>query len=193
MRAAKLTSALLACAALLAIAGAGTASAEFGFKSFGIKYADPYTKEPTTQAGVHADLTVEYVANQAKLNGGDVTDGQPKGPGDWPIPVPPLAREQLSAGKRVVAGLRPEHLEIGEAGSDQGSFQARADVVEYLGNEELLHVNAADKDIVAIVDSEHRVKPGDIVNLIIPLSKLHLFDGETGAAMTAGNLVGATA
>src|SRR6187399_2355770 len=44
--------------------------------------------------------------------------------------------------------------------ADQGSFQARADVVEYLGNEELLHVNAADKDVVAIVNSEHRVRPG---------------------------------
>ena len=40
------------------------------------------------------------------------------------------------------------------------SFRARADVVEYLGNEELLHVNAADQDIVAIVDSEHRVRAG---------------------------------
>ena len=56
------------------------------------------------------------------------------------------------------------------------SFRARADVVEYLGNEELLHVNAADQDIVAIVDSEHRVRPGDIVNLVLPLDKLHLFD-----------------
>ena len=95
--------------------------------------------------------------------------------------------------RTLVAGFRPEHLDIGEASPSVGSFRARADVVEYLGNEELLHVNAADKDIVAIVDSEHRVKPGDIVNLIIPLEKLHLFDGETGAAMTAGDLVAATA
>ena len=51
--------------------------------------------------------------------------------------------------------------------------------------------SAADKDIVAIVDSEHRVKPGDIVNLVIPLEKLHLFDGETGVAMPAGNVAGA--
>ena len=67
-----------------------------------------------------------------------------------------------------------------------GSFRARADVVEYLGNEELLHVNAADQDIVAIVDSEHRVRPGDIVNLVLPLDKLHLFDGETGLTLAPG-------
>ena len=49
-------------------------------------------------------------------------------------------------------------------------MQGTADVVEYLGNEELLHVTAAEKDIVAIVDSSHRVKPDDVLKLILPLS-----------------------
>ena len=35
----------------------------------------------------------------------------------------------------------------------------------------------------AIVGSEHRVRPGDIVNLVLPLDKLHLFDGETGLTL----------
>jgi multiple sugar transport system ATP-binding protein len=82
-----------------------------------------------------------------------------------------------------VAGFRPEHIDIGEPGPGLGAYRARADVVEYLGNEELLHVNAADQDVVAIVDSAHRVRPGDIVNLVTPLDKLHLFDGETGLTL----------
>ena len=107
------------------------------------------------------------------------------GPADWSIPLPPSYREAATpkVGKTLVAGFRPEHLDIGEAGPGVGSFRARADVVEYLGNEELLHVNAADQDIVAIVGSEHRVRPGDIVNLVLPLDKLHLFDGETGLTL----------
>ena len=107
------------------------------------------------------------------------------GPGDWAIPVPPKYRETATpkVGKTLVAGFRPEHLDIGESGPGVGSFRARADVVEYLGNEELLHINAADQDIVAIVGSEHRVRPGDIVNLALPLDKLHLFDGETGLTL----------
>ena len=107
------------------------------------------------------------------------------GPADWSIPIPPRYREAATpkAGKTLVAGFRPEHLDIGEGGPGVGSFRARADVVEYLGNEELLHINAADQDIVAIVGSEHRVRPGDIVNLILPLDKLHLFDGETGLTL----------
>ena len=107
------------------------------------------------------------------------------GPGDWSIPIPPRYRETATpkVGHTLVAGFRPEHLDIGEEGPGVGSFRARADVVEYLGNEELLHINAADQDIVAIVGSEHRVKPGDIVNLVLPLDKLHLFDGETGLTL----------
>ena len=110
----------------------------------------------------------------------EVTDGQLKGPGDWSIPVPPRARNQLSGGQRVIAGFRPEHLEIGPVEGESGSFRARADVVEYLGNEELLHVSAADQDLVAIVDSDNRVRPNDIVDLKMPLEKVHLFDPETG-------------
>ncbi|MEZ0239683.1 MAG: ABC transporter ATP-binding protein [Chloroflexota bacterium] len=108
------------------------------------------------------------------------------GPSDWSIPIPPQHRGSSSSGRKLVVGFRPEHLEVGQAGSDSGGFQARADVVEYLGNEELLHVSAAGQDIVAIVGSEHRVRPGDIVDLVIPLSKVHLFDSETQGSLAAG-------
>jgi multiple sugar transport system ATP-binding protein len=122
------------------------------------------------------DVTVDGSGDGARL----------VGPGDWTIPLPARFRQAVpTAGGPLVAGFRPEHLEIGEGGPEAGSFRARADVVEYLGNEELLHVNAAEKDVVAIVDSEHRVRPGDIVNLMLPLSKLHLFDTETGDSMSA--------
>jgi multiple sugar transport system ATP-binding protein len=132
------------------------------------------------------DVTVDGTGEGARLVAGP----------DWNIPLPAQTRAAIGTDNKrtLVAGFRPEHLDIGVAGPGVGSFRARADVVEYLGNEELLHVNAAGKDIVAIVGSEHRVRPGDIVDLIVPLEKLHLFDGETGAAMTAAALaVAATA
>ncbi|HET9346679.1 MAG TPA: sn-glycerol-3-phosphate ABC transporter ATP-binding protein UgpC [Candidatus Limnocylindrales bacterium] len=114
-----------------------------------------------------------------------------KGPGDFSLPVPSRYRAGLSSGQTVVAGFRPEHLELGEASTDIGTFNGRADVVEYLGNEELLHVWAADQDLVAIVDSSHRVKPGDILKLDLPLSKLHLFDAESGATVQPENVTAA--
>ena len=107
------------------------------------------------------------------------------GPADWSIPLPPRYRDAATprAGKTLVAGFRPEHLDVGEGSPGFGSFRARADVVEYLGNEELIHISAAGQDIVAIIGSEHRLRPGDVVSLTLPLDKLHLFDGETGLTL----------
>jgi multiple sugar transport system ATP-binding protein len=81
---------------------------------------------------------------------------------------------------KVVVGFRPEHLELGEVAGPAAVVKGTADVVEYLGNEELLHVTSGGKDIVAIVDSSHRVKPGDVITLKLPADKLHMFHAESG-------------
>ncbi len=107
------------------------------------------------------------------------------------IPLPGRYRDVVgSAGRKLVAGFRPEHLEIASGATaatatNAASFRANADVVEYLGNEELLHVTAGGRDIVAIVGSEHRIRPGDVLDLVVPLDKLHLFDPESGATVIA--------
>ena len=57
-------------------------------------------------------------------------------------------------------------------------------MVEYLGNEELLHVSVDDADIVAIVDSSYRVRPGDAISLKVPLAKFQLFaTGDYGLSL----------
>jgi multiple sugar transport system ATP-binding protein len=60
---------------------------------------------------------------------------------------------------------------------------ARVDVVEYLGNEELIHAQAEGSEIVALVPSERQVKPGQDIELGVPLDKLHVFDPETEQAL----------
>src|SRR5690349_15806517 len=63
-----------------------------------------------------------------------------KGPGDFSIPVPARYRQSMdTSGRKVTVGFRPEHLELAEITEPSGSFNGRADVVEYLGNEELPH------------------------------------------------------
>jgi multiple sugar transport system ATP-binding protein len=103
------------------------------------------------------------------------------------FPVPPRYRDAVgpTTGRKLILGFRPEHLEIGDAGEQAAKIEARADVVEYLGNEELLHVTAGGRDIVAIVGSEHRVKPGDVLDFYVPIEKIHLFDPQTGDSLTA--------
>jgi multiple sugar transport system ATP-binding protein len=128
-------------------------------------------------AGFIGSPAMNFVEVDVPSGGGDLTDG------GFSFPVPARYRESLpGAGARVVAGFRPEHLLLGEIG-EAGTIQGTADVVEYLGNEELLHVTVADHEIVAIVDSANRVRPGDVVQLRLPVEKLHLFNAETGASL----------
>jgi multiple sugar transport system ATP-binding protein len=102
------------------------------------------------------------------------------------IPLPDRFRQSVGSASKLVAGFRPEHLDVGDgAGGPAASLRATADVVEYLGNEELLHLSSAGRDIVAIVSSAHRVKPGDVLDMRVPLDKLHLFDTENGTSLTS--------
>ena len=112
---------------------------------------------------------------------------------DFNLPLPDRFRESVgpTSGRSVVAGIRPEHLDLGAAGSSAATIQVKADVVEYLSNEELLHATVGTKELVAVVGAEHRVRPGDIVNLVVPLDKLHLFDAESGASLAGDGVAAA--
>jgi multiple sugar transport system ATP-binding protein len=103
------------------------------------------------------------------------------------IPLPPQFREALgSAGRQLIAGYRPEHLVLGPVSGATAVVNSKAEVVEYLGNEELIHASGAGRDIVAVVDSAYRVRPGDMLELRIPLEKIQLFDPDTNFALPFG-------
>lgn len=102
------------------------------------------------------------------------------------LPVPDrLAPSVEKAGDELTAGVRPEHFEIGDAKPNAAKFRTTVDVVEFLGNEELLHVRLGEHDLVAIVDASHRVRPGDVLDLSVPMEKLHIFEEESGTALTS--------
>jgi multiple sugar transport system ATP-binding protein len=82
-------------------------------------------------------------------------------------------------GADLLIGFRPEHLDVTDGRSDVVKIPARVDVVEYLGNEELIHAQAEGHEIVALIPSARSVKPGDQVELGVPFDKLHVFDPET--------------
>jgi multiple sugar transport system ATP-binding protein len=89
-------------------------------------------------------------------------------------------------GRDLEIGFRPEDLEIANGSTDGGvRFPAKVDVVEYLGNQELLHADAEGNEIVALVPSEKQVKIGDNVEFTIPTEKLHLFDPETEESLVS--------
>jgi len=84
-------------------------------------------------------------------------------------------------GKDLLIGFRPEDLEIADPGATNGGVRlpAKIEVVEYLGNQELLHADAEGNEIVALVPSDRNVKVGERVEFSIPSARLHLFDPET--------------
>ena len=82
----------------------------------------------------------------------------------------------------------PLIIQAGSSEAGQELAAATADVVEYLGNEELIHASVGDNDIVAIVSASHRVRPGDALNLVLPLDKVHIFEpGDHGVSLAGGS------
>jgi multiple sugar transport system ATP-binding protein len=83
-------------------------------------------------------------------------------------------------GSQLLIGFRPEHLEIANGqGAGAVRIPAKVDVVEYLGNEELIHAQTEGNEIVALIGSDKKVSVGEQVDFAIPLEKLHLFDPES--------------
>ena len=112
-----------------------------------------------------------------------------KGPG-FTTPLPARFKG-VDASTSLVGGFRPEHFDLGDV-PNSITIRANADVVEFLGDDELLHLTVAghEGDIVAVVGSENRVKPGDVLDLKLPFEKLHLFDKTTGNAVVKSMATG---
>ncbi|MEX0629520.1 MAG: sn-glycerol-3-phosphate ABC transporter ATP-binding protein UgpC [Chloroflexota bacterium] len=88
------------------------------------------------------------------------------------------------AGSEVTVGFRPEHLELGDdAAGPTVRLAASVDVVEFLGDQELIHAQAAGGEVLAVVSSDHRLKSGDRVEFQLGLDKLHLFDPASETAL----------
>ena len=129
-------------------------------------------------AGFIGSPSMNFLPVTATGSGDDVTL---TGPG-LSIALPSRLQGPGAAARARSLGIRPEHLDMVATGPS-GTLQGKADVVEYLGNEELIHVSAGDADIVAVIGSEYRVRPGDALTLQVPLDKIHLFDAETGLSL----------
>jgi len=84
-------------------------------------------------------------------------------------------------GSGTIVGFRPEHVALnGRAGHAQ--WNATVEVVEYLGDEQLVHLRVGDQNVLAKLPVEPRLEPGEQRMFSVPLGKVLLFDAETGAA-----------
>ncbi|HEX2702875.1 MAG TPA: sn-glycerol-3-phosphate ABC transporter ATP-binding protein UgpC [Solirubrobacteraceae bacterium] len=137
-------------------------------------------------------------------------------PADFGQRFPGLVASQA---RELVVGIRPEHLSIADGGDTdrETTIGARVELVEILGNESLVHFStdartvrnragvwtaddaaqgeiagAAAAEGVVRVDPRVPVAAGDRVTLAVDVSRLRLFDAETGAAIGATDRVGSS-
>jgi multiple sugar transport system ATP-binding protein len=81
-----------------------------------------------------------------------------------PLPFP------LEEGRRVVVGIRPEHLGPG------ATIKANVDIVEPIGHETIVYASAGEEKLVAIFDPHHAPRTGEAISFSADITKLHLFD-----------------
>jgi multiple sugar transport system ATP-binding protein len=83
------------------------------------------------------------------------------------------------AGTEVVLGFRPDHVQI-ETGPGTGRLKGKVVVIEPTGTETLLNLKVAGKSILAAFRERLDVTPGQVLDLGIDASRIHLFDKASG-------------
>jgi multiple sugar transport system ATP-binding protein len=84
-----------------------------------------------------------------------------------------------AGGANRIAGFRPEHIDIRNGHPDGHTFDARVEVVEYLGDEQLVHLTRKDTALQAKLPVEAKVSNGEELTFVVARDKLLLFDAET--------------
>ena len=95
------------------------------------------------------------------------------------------AEKLNGSGSGRIAGFRPEHVELGQHSGDAIQLTGRVEVREYLGDEQLVHLDVKGTPMLAKLRVEEHVSPGDEVSLSIARDKVHLFDAESGERVHA--------
>lgn len=81
-------------------------------------------------------------------------------------------------------GLRPEHLRLSGAHlRNAQKFSARVELVEPLGGETLVHAILQEQKVIARLEGNSALRPGESIELYIEADQQRFFDPQTGAAL----------
>jgi multiple sugar transport system ATP-binding protein len=115
------------------------------------------------------------------LRGTLTTEGGPAVTvGDGRVPVPPGLQSQLDEGRRVVVGVRPEHLAV----TPDGPIEQKVRAVEWLGHECLVFGSVGDTPVVVRQTGMAPHRAGGSVRLSVDPANVHLFDPDTTERLT---------
>ena len=103
------------------------------------------------------------------------------------LKVPKERAKELAPrlGSRVDFAIRPEHIAVRKNGVEANGnrVKARIDVVESLGSESIVHLVMDGQPLVARTEWLPELRPGHDAELLLNLSRMHLFDPVTEDAI----------
>ncbi len=88
--------------------------------------------------------------------------------------APPL---EVSEGKSVFFGIRPEHMSVGDGGN---AIRGTVDVIEPTGADTQVSCKFAGSDMIVVLHDRLNSRSGDAIVLQPDLSRAHVFDAESG-------------
>jgi multiple sugar transport system ATP-binding protein len=100
------------------------------------------------------------------------------------LPIPPerYNRYEPCKSRKVVLGLRPEHItqppDVPKSG--MAPLEAAIEVVEPMGIETMVHFAIDQTPVTARVDPQFKGLPGEVATLSANMNEMHLFESETG-------------
>jgi multiple sugar transport system ATP-binding protein len=110
--------------------------------------------------------------------------------GKFSLPVPASKFDVLSSavGKKVYFGIRPEDIHDAHyhpRGVDENAkITSAVTVVEPLGSEVYAFIDNGGKEMVSRLDPRTTAKVGQPLEVIVDMSKMHIFDSESEKALT---------
>jgi multiple sugar transport system ATP-binding protein len=122
-------------------------------------------------------FVAEFIGSPSmNLLTGSLADGQFRADiGGLSIRVPDALADAATADP-LTLGIRPESVQIVDSPDDY-TFEATVDVVELMGNVQIIHVALDGTEFLAEVDPDLDVSQGDSLLIRLPPEKIDLFDG----------------
>ena len=91
-------------------------------------------------------------------------------------------REGNYVGKKIVGGIRPEHVVLGDASNK--AFAGKVNVFELLGSNAIVYVETPEGNMIMNTSDVQRHNPGEQLQLAVLEDKIHIFDPETERTIT---------
>ena len=103
------------------------------------------------------------------------------------LPRDLASRVESYTGKEITFGVRPENVLVKghtDLREDENVAPSQVSVVEPLGDEQIIYLQAGGQDFIAKVDSHVTLKVGYTTQMVFDLKRVHNFDNASGVTVS---------